>query len=205
MPLLYLIAAIFCGLSFTIFLLMIVCLRYARDLDASVLTELANLLSGVCVVFIIVRIADLVWRQQLRAAIAFDRMSLLFLFESAMILAPAVALRFRRVRETPRALLNMSAVACLGGMLYRFIPTSIAYVPLRSTAYFPSAPELVMAAGYIAMGSVAFVLAVNYFAVLPGEAGAWDHTFRRFGWPKRAPQPSVSMPAPSTVVQEGAV
>jgi hypothetical protein len=27
-----------------------------------------------------------------------------------------------------------------------------------------------MAAGYIALGSAAFVLAVNYFAVLPGEA-----------------------------------
>jgi Ni/Fe-hydrogenase subunit HybB-like protein len=42
MPLLYLIAAVFCGLGFTIFLLMIVCLRYARDLDAAVLAELAN-------------------------------------------------------------------------------------------------------------------------------------------------------------------
>jgi Ni/Fe-hydrogenase subunit HybB-like protein len=85
----------------------------------------------------------------------------------------------------------MSALACLGGMLYRFIPTSIAYTPLRSTAYFPSAPELVMAAGYIALGIVAFVLAVNYFAVLPGEASTWNHTFRPFGWPKKAAQSSI--------------
>jgi Ni/Fe-hydrogenase subunit HybB-like protein len=205
MPLLYLIAAVFCGLGFTIFLLMIVCLRYARDLDASVLTELANLLSGVCFVFLAVRIIDLIWRHQLRAAFAFDRMSMLFLFETAMILSPAVALRFRRMRETPRALLNFSAVACLGGMLYRFIPTSIAYIPLHSTAYFPSVPELVMAAGYIAMGSVAFVLAVNYFAVLPGEANTWDHTFRSFGWPKNVAQSPITLPVPSTVVQERAI
>jgi Ni/Fe-hydrogenase subunit HybB-like protein len=132
-------------------------------------------------------------------------MSLLFLFESAMILAPALALRFRRVRETPRALLNMSAVACLGGMLYRFIPTSIAYQPLRSTAYFPSAPELVMAAGYIALGSAAFVLAVNYFAVLPGEASAWDHAYRPFGWPRKAAQTSIAIQVPSTVAQERAI
>jgi len=202
MPLLYLIAAVFCGLGFTSFLLMIVCLRYARNLDAAVLAELANLLSGVCLVFIAVRIGDLIWRQQLRAAFAFDKMSLLFLFESAMILVPAVALRFRRIRETPRTLLNLSAVACLGGMLYRFIPTSIAYTPLRSTAYFPSAPELVMAAGYIALGSVLFVLAVNYFAVLPGEASKWDHTFRPFGWPRQAPESPVARSLPSTVIQE---
>jgi Ni/Fe-hydrogenase subunit HybB-like protein len=170
-----------------------------------VLSELANLLSGACFVFIAVRIGDLIWRQQLRAAFAFDKMSLLFLFESALILVPALALRFRRVRETPRALLNMSALACLGGMLYRFIPTSIAYQPLRSTAYFPSPPELVMAAGYIALGSAAFVLAVNYFAVLPGEASSWDHAFRPFGWPRKAAQPSIAIQAPSTVAQERAI
>jgi len=205
MPLLYLIAAGFCGIGFTIFLLMIVCLRYARNLDAAVLTELACLLSGVCFVFLAIRFGDLIWRQQLTAAFAFDKMSLLFLFETGMILAPAIALCFKRVRETPRALLNMSAVACLGGMLYRFIPTSIAYQPLRSTAYFPSAPELVMAAGYIAMGSVVFVLAVNYFAVLPGEASAWDHTFRPFGWPGKAAQHSIAIQVPSTVTQERAI
>jgi hypothetical protein len=66
-------------------------------------------------------------------------------------------------------------------------------------------PELVMAAGYIAMGSVAFVLAVNYFAVLPGEANTWDHTFRSFGWPKNVAQSSITLPVPSTVVQERAI
>ena len=88
-------------------------------------------------------------------------MSFLFLAETTMILVPAVTLRIRRVRETPRALLNMGALACLGGMFYRFIPTSIAYKPAYSTRYFPSTPELVMAVGYIALGTVVFVLAAK--------------------------------------------
>jgi Ni/Fe-hydrogenase subunit HybB-like protein len=87
-----------------------------------------------------------------------------------MILAPAVALRFRRVRETPRALLNMSASPVSAACSIASFPPPLPIHPLHSTAYFPSVPELVMAAGYIALGSVAFVLAVNYFAVLPGEA-----------------------------------
>jgi len=111
-------------------------------------------------------------------------MSMLFLFETAMILSPAVALRFRRMRETPRALLTFqpwpASAACSTDS---FLPRSPIFI--AQYAYFPSVPELVMAAGYIAMGSVAFVLAVNYFAVLPGEANTWDHTFRPFGWPKR--------------------
>jgi Ni/Fe-hydrogenase subunit HybB-like protein len=204
MPLLYLIAAVLCGFAFTIFLLLIVCLRYARDLDVGVLTELANLLAGACFVFLAIRLADLIWRKQLHAVFAFDSMSLLFMVETALILVPAIALRIRRIRETPRALLNMSALACLGGMLYRFIPTSIAYMPAYSTSYFPSVPEVVMAVGYIALGSLAFVLAINYFAVLPGEASSWDHTFRPFGWANKGKVAQVPLPTvPAAALERG--
>jgi Ni/Fe-hydrogenase subunit HybB-like protein len=201
MPWLYLIAAALCGFAFTIFLLLIVCLRYARKLDSGVLSELANLLSGLCFFFLAVRAIDLIWRGQIHRAFALDKMSLLFLLETSLILVPAIALRFRRVRRTPRALLNTSALACAGGMLYRFIPTSIAYQPMRSTSYFPSPPELVMAAGYISMGIVAFVFAINYFAVLPGEASAWDHAFRPFGWPRKAA--AATMPPAAAPALEG--
>ena len=204
MPWLYLVAAALCGFAFTIFLLLIVCLRYARPLDDSVLTELANLLSGVCFLFLAIRAIDLIWRGQLHRAFAFNEMSLLFLLETSLILVPAVVLQFRRFRETPRALLNMSALACVGGMLYRFIPTSIAYTPMRSTSYFPSVPELVMAVGYISLGIVAFVFAINYFAVLPGDASTWDHSFRPFGWKRRAPVPAVIALLPASALERGA-
>ncbi len=189
MPLLYLIAAGLCGFAFTIFLLLIVCLRYARPLSSDILTELANLLSIVCFVFVAVRLADLLWRRQIPAAFALDQMSLLFLGETSLILIPAVMLRIKKLRESPRTLLNMSALACLGGMFYRFIPTSIAYRPEHSTGYFPSVPELFMAAGYIAAGIAAFAFAINYFAVLPGEVDSWDHTFRPFGGRHKTIQP----------------
>jgi Ni/Fe-hydrogenase subunit HybB-like protein len=205
MPLLYLIAAGLCGLAFMIFLLLIVCLRYERSLDDGVLTELANLLAGVCFVFLTVRFIDLIWRHQLATAFVFDKMSFLFLTETAMILIPAVALRSKRVRETPRALLNMAALACLGGMFYRFIPTSIAYMPARSTRYFPSVPELLMAVGYIALGTVAFVLAVNYFAVLPGEAAAWNHTFRPIRWPRVKGKSILASPSAPVNAAEGGI
>jgi Ni/Fe-hydrogenase subunit HybB-like protein len=203
MPWLYLIAAALCGFAFTIFLLLIVCLRYGRKLDGGVLTELARLLAGMCFLFLSIRAIDLIWRGQIHAAFAFNRMSLLFLLEEALILIPAVALCFRRVRVTPRALLNMSALACVGGMFYRFIPTSIAYKPMDSTNYFPSVPELVMAVGYISLGIVAFIFAINYFAVLPGEASTWDHAFRPFGWKPRIPAPEVMPSTPATVLEKG--
>ena len=35
-----------------------------------------------------------------------------------------------------------------------------------------------MAIGYIALGIMAFLLAVKYFAVLPGEIKDWNYMFR---------------------------
>ncbi len=169
LPLLYLLAAGLCGLGFVTFLLLITCLRYSRALDLEVLGELGNLLSCACFLFLAVRFGDLLWRGQLHSAFALDKWSLLFLTETAFILIPAVALRFRAVRETPRTLLNMATLACLGGMFYRFIPTTIAFAPAREASYFPSLPEVLMSVGYISLGIVAFAIAVKYFAVLPGE------------------------------------
>jgi hypothetical protein len=74
---------------------------------------------------------------------------------------------------------------------------------MRSTAYFPSVPELVMGVGYISLGIVAFVFAVNYFAVLPGEASCWDHTFRPFGWKPRIAAPAGISLTPATVFERG--
>jgi len=192
LPLLYLLAAGLCGLGFVIFLLLISSLRYSRPLDLDVLGELGNLLSCACLLFLAVRAGDLIWRGQVRAAFAFDRMSILLLVETALILVPAVMLRMKTARETPRTMLTMATLACLGGMVYRFIPTSIAYIPAHRASYFPSLPEVLMAIGYIALGIVAFLLAVKYFAVLPGEIKDWNYMFRLLPWRRPVAQAAQS-------------
>jgi Ni/Fe-hydrogenase subunit HybB-like protein len=178
LPLLYLLAAGLCGLGFVTLLLLINCLRHSRPLDLAVLGELGNLLSCGCFLFLAVRLGDLAWRGRLRSAFAFDKWSLLLLLETALILVPAVALRSRAVRETPRGLLNMATLACLGGMLYRFVPTTVAFTPTGKASYFPSLPELLMTIGYISLGIVAFQLAIKYFAVLPGDIAEWNYMFK---------------------------
>jgi hypothetical protein len=89
-------------------------------------------------------------------------------------------------------MLKMAMLACLGGMFYRFIPTTIAYIPAHRASYFPSLPEVLMAIGYIALGITAFLLAVKYFAVLPGEIKDWNYMFRSAPWRRPAAQPGQS-------------
>jgi Ni/Fe-hydrogenase subunit HybB-like protein len=178
LPLLYVLAACVCGVGFVTFLLLISCLRYSRPLDIDVLSELGNLLSVTCSLFLVVRFVDLISRGQLGRAFSFDGMSVLFLVETTMILIPAIALRKRHVRETPRRLLDFAIIASLGGLLYRFTPTTIAFHPVPGAHYFPSTPELLMAIGYIALGIVGFGIGVKYFAVLPGEISDWNYMFK---------------------------
>jgi Ni/Fe-hydrogenase subunit HybB-like protein len=89
----------------------------------------------------------------------------------------------------------MATLACLGGMFYRFIPTTIAFVPAHRAFYFPSLPEVLMALGYIALGIVAFVLAVKYFAVLPGKIEDWNYMFRLARRPTAEPEGESRWPA----------
>jgi hypothetical protein len=76
----------------------------------------------------------------------------------------------------------MATLACLGGGFYRFIPTTIAFTPAHRAIYFPSLPEVLMSIGYIALGIVAFGLAVKYFAVLPGAIEDWNQMSRLVHW-----------------------
>ncbi|HXJ87319.1 MAG TPA: Ni/Fe-hydrogenase cytochrome b subunit [Candidatus Binatia bacterium] len=180
LPLLYLLAAFVCGSGFVTFVLLIACLRYSRRLDIGVLSELGNVISASCFVFLGVRFADLIVRGQIARAFSFDSMSLLFLLETALILAPAIALRSRKRREIPRHLLILAISACLGGMTFRYIPTTVAFSPAHRAMYFPSTPELLISIGYISLVLATFGVVVKYFAVLPGELSDWNQMSKIF-------------------------
>ena len=179
LPLLYVIAAGVCGLGFVTVVICIGCLRHSRQMDITVLSELGSLLSWTGFGFLLLQCTDLILREQVSAALRFDRMSMLLIVQIAMIAVPAVVLRNKTARETPQTLVNMSILACLGGLLYRFIPTTIAFHPAPEASYFPSVPEFLIALGYIALAIFAFLVAVKYFAILPGDLAEWNYMFRR--------------------------
>lgn len=174
LPVLYLIQAFVCGFAAVMFVLMTSCLYWKRPIDVPLLSELADLLSKTIFLWLALRLADVAWRHQLGAAFAFDSYSLIFLTENLGLLVPAVVLRSRRLRETPRVLYNMATLAGLASLLYRFAPTTLAYRPGPRDVYFPSVPELLIMLGWIALAVIAFSLAVKTFAILPAPQNVWD-------------------------------
>lgn len=188
LPLLYVMAAGICGFAFVNGTLLISCLRFRRRVDIPVVAEIGSLMSWLALAWLAVRFADLGLRGRLGLALSGDRYALAFLAENLLLLVPAAVLRVRRMRETPRTLLVAGGVAGVGGLLYRFVPTLIAFNPGDHYGYFPSLAEVLITIGFIAFGIVAWEVAVRRFAILPGTAG--DERPRAL---RQAPMPETNV------------
>ncbi len=173
LPGLYLFQAAICGFAFVIVCVMGACLVYRRPLDMGVLGELASLMSWLILGWLFVRVFDLAARDQMVKVFKFDTYSILFLAETLLILLPAVAFRSPRIRSIPQALFLFSVVACIGGLLYRFIPTTVAYDPGSGFKYFPSVIEVLIMLGLGAAAFAAFTIALKLFAILPAPLKSW--------------------------------
>ena len=90
-----------------------------------------------------------------------------------MVGIPALILLSERARAVPRVLFISAIFSALGGMLYRFSPTTIAYRAGHPSVYFPKIAELLMCLGYIGLAVVLFILAAKRFAILPGTLEQW--------------------------------
>jgi len=171
LPLLYLVMAYILG--FACVLLVLALSSYAWDLgwDADILGRLAQVMSWTSLVWIAIRIGDLVHRDVLGMAFAFDKFSLYFLLETALILVPALMLLSKAQREAPGSLFRLTFLTVLGGLFYRFTPTTLAFSPLGDYRYFPSVAEILMSIGFTALAVAVFLYAVKTFAILPASRG----------------------------------
>jgi hypothetical protein len=64
-------------------------------------------------------------------------------------------------------------LSSLGGMIYRFSPTTLAFRPNPESLYFPSTIEVLVALGFICMGIAGFLLVVKRFGILPAPLQEW--------------------------------
>ena len=171
LPLLYLVMAYILG--FACVLLVLALSSYVWDLgwDADILGRLAQVMSWMSLVWIGIRIGDLMHRGALGMAFTFDKFSVYFLLETALILLPALTLLSKGQREAPGSLFRLTFLTALGGLFYRFTPTTLAFSPLGDYRYFPSVAEILMSIGFTALAVAVFLFAVKTFAILPASQG----------------------------------
>jgi Ni/Fe-hydrogenase subunit HybB-like protein len=174
LPALYLIQAIVCGFAAVIFILMSASLAWRRLLDTRVLADLGKYMAWTSVVFVAVRYLDVILRGVLGQAFEATTFAVLFHVENLFVLVPALLLLNARIRTIPRVMFLASVFTGLGGILYRFTPTTLAFRVNHPSVYFPKIAELLMCLGYIGLAVVLFIWAVKRFAILPATNADWD-------------------------------
>jgi Ni/Fe-hydrogenase subunit HybB-like protein len=81
-------------------------------------------------------------------------------------------------RNDPKTLFEMTVLIGMGGLLYRFIPTTIAFRPGAPMGYFPSLTEVLVTLGLISISIIAYLIAVKRFAILPAPLSEWYAAMR---------------------------
>jgi Ni/Fe-hydrogenase subunit HybB-like protein len=167
LPAFYLIQAVVCGFASLILILMISCLVFRRPLDVPILATLARFMAWSSIVFVVLRYIDVVVRGHGGTAFEANWYSVLFHGENLFVLVPALVLTREPLRHVPRILFATSVFTAIGGLVYRFTPTTLAFRYGRASIYFPSTEELLMCLGYIGLAVALFIFAIRKFAILP--------------------------------------
>jgi Ni/Fe-hydrogenase subunit HybB-like protein len=174
LPAFYLIQAVVCGFAAVIFILMSASLAWRRPLDIPVLADMARYMAWTSIVFVVVRYVDTVVRGAIGAAFEVTWYAALFHIENLLVLVPALLLFNERIRTAPRSLFVLATLTGLGGILYRFTPTTLAFRVNHPSVYFPKIAELLMCLGYIGLAVILFIWMAKRFAILPATTSDWD-------------------------------
>jgi Ni/Fe-hydrogenase subunit HybB-like protein len=174
LPLLYLGAATFMSFGCVAGATMFCCLVWNRVMDMDILDEAARITSWLIFGWSGLRVLDIVYRGALGTAFRFDRFAAIFWLEMGMILAGGTMLIRSAKSHDKGAMFIGYVLSSAGGMVYRFSPTTLAFLPNPEALYFPAAIEVLVSLGFISLGVAGFLLAVKRLAILPASIQDWQ-------------------------------
>jgi Ni/Fe-hydrogenase subunit HybB-like protein len=181
LPVLYLGAATFMSFGCVAGTTMLCCLVWKRSMDPDVLDEAARITSWLIAGWLVLRLLDIIFRGALGTAFHFDRFAAVFWLEMALVSAGGWLLYRSIAEHRLRDMFLGYILSSVGGMVYRFSPTTLAFRPNPESLYFPSTIEILVSLGFISLGIAGFLLVVKRFAILAGhrENPAWPRSPRR--------------------------
>jgi len=192
LPMLFLINCIYLGYAMVILESLVSSLVLERAYECDELAELARLIPWLTVVWLAIRVGDLVHRDQLSAVFHGDFYSGFFLAELFLMAFGSAPLCSSERRRSPRSLFVSAAMMLLGGGLYRFNVYLIGFNPGRGWHYFPSFAEVMISVGIVALEVLAYQLLIKVLPELPDPSVSVCERERfpepRFGPPVAAPR-----------------
>ena len=173
LPLLYLWAAAFMGFACVAGTLLFCSLMWKRPVDLDVLTEMNRITAGLIASWLLFRFADIVFSGKLGLAFQWNIFSGLFWIEFLFLATAVFMLLDSSKRRDARLIFHGHVVAAVGGMLYRWDPTTLAFQPRPGAFYFPTPVELLVSVGFVSLAVAAFMFLAKVLPILPAPLRLW--------------------------------
>ncbi|MBY0430149.1 MAG: Ni/Fe-hydrogenase cytochrome b subunit [Rhodospirillales bacterium] len=169
LPLLYLTSAITMGFCIVIFEATLSSAGFRRPSETPLLAKLSRVVLVLLLAYLAMRFGDLWGSGKLDLLAGTDFKTRLFWGEITLFAFPALILAVPSWRQSARALFIAGIAMLLAGSLYRVDTFLVAYDPGPEWSYFPSAPEMLVTFGIIALEVLAYIVFVRFFPVLHAE------------------------------------
>jgi len=173
LPLLYVWAATFMGYSCVAGTLLFCTLVWRRPMDLDILREMSRITCYIIIAWLVFRLSDILFSGKLGLAFHFNQYTVLFWIEMAILTLAAITLWDSAKLKNARMMFHAHLIAAVGGMMYRFDPTTLAFNPKSGAFYFPTAMEILVALGFVSAAILAFAIAAKKLAILPAPISYW--------------------------------
>ncbi len=189
LPLMYVWVAGYMGFAAVAGTLLLCCLVWKRSIDLKVLVDMCRVEAWLLGSWVVFRLTDIILRDAAGLMFRADRFAFLFWLEMTLA-AVGFGLLLRAIKtRQPGDLFFANLITASAGMLYRFSPSSFAFIARPGAIYFPSAIEIIISLGFVSAAIMGYLYAVKTFAILPASNEEWtamttDPQFKSFARPE---------------------
>ncbi|AKG71006.1 Ni/Fe-hydrogenase cytochrome b subunit [Serratia fonticola] len=171
LPLFSLLTAGILGFSIVIFegSLVQAGLRGKGPEETPLFARMTYIIDGFLLLFIVLRFGELIWRGKTDYLWHLDRFAISFWVETLLMLVPLVMFRWKRNRRNSRLLFLGALSMVCGASFWRLNYALLAYDPGNGYHYFPTASELLISIGFVAIEVCAYILLIRLLPVLPAH------------------------------------
>lgn len=169
LPLLFLINCIYFGYAIVIFVSILSSFVLGRGFHNAELAAVGRIIPWLTGAWLVIRIGDVMHRDQVGAVFHGDFYAIFFLAECFLMGIGAIPLFTVSVKHSPRRLFLAAVVMLAGGGLYRFNVYLIGFDPGTGWHYFPSFAEVMIAVGIVSIEILAYQLLIKLLPPLPAQ------------------------------------
>jgi Ni/Fe-hydrogenase subunit HybB-like protein len=168
LPLLFLISSILMGYAVVVFESLYSSIGFNRPLETPILSKIGKLMAWLVAVYLVFRFGDLLWRGELGTVFNDGWVNgIMFTIENLLFIVPMILLFSKDKRSNAKIQFIAAVLLLLAGAVYRFNAFLVGFDPGQGWHYWPSASELLITLGIIAMELMAYLAFVKWLPVLP--------------------------------------